>query len=212
MCAMRWFGLVGLSALLLLETTVRADSTTEARQHYLEGTKAYRLGEFSRAATEFRAAYEARANPDILFNLAQSYYQLHDRTQALFFYKSYLHELPKTPLRRKVTDRIATLQSELETDKAASTGTPAASPATTNVPAASAPSRSVIDAPLRSEVDLVGTPGAEEERPPSTPAYKKWWVWTLVGVVAVGGALGLGLGLGLRPNAPQTPLGTNNVF
>jgi hypothetical protein len=34
------------------------------------------------------------------------------------------------------------------------------------------------------------------------PVYKKWWLWTIVGGVAVGAALGVGLGLGLS-NGPQ---------
>jgi hypothetical protein len=29
------------------------------------------------------------------------------------------------------------------------------------------------------------------------PVYKKWWLWTAVGVVVIGVSLGVGLGLGL---------------
>jgi hypothetical protein len=30
------------------------------------------------------------------------------------------------------------------------------------------------------------------------PTYKKWWVWTIVGVGVAGIALGVGLGVGLQ--------------
>ncbi len=35
-----------------------------------------------------------------------------------------------------------------------------------------------------------------------TPVYKKWWLWTIVGVVVAGGAVGLGVGLTQRQPAP----------
>ena len=43
--------------------------------------------------------------------------------------------------------------------------------------------------------------------PPPRPAYKKWWVWTLVGVVVAGAAVGVGLGLGLPPSPPSSHFG-----
>ena len=36
------------------------------------------------------------------------------------------------------------------------------------------------------------------------PLYKKWWLWTAVGVVVVGAGLGLGLGLGLSKTSSGT--------
>jgi tetratricopeptide (TPR) repeat protein len=33
--------------------------------------------------------------------------------------------------------------------------------------------------------------------PPRTPVYRRWWLWTVVGVAAAGTALGVGLGVGL---------------
>jgi tetratricopeptide (TPR) repeat protein len=40
---------------------------------------------------------------------------------------------------------------------------------------------------------------------PAAPLYKRWWLWTVVGGVAVVGvALGVGLGVGLRTENPQS--------
>ena len=41
--------------------------------------------------------------------------------------------------------------------------------------------------------------------PAQTPVYKKWWLWTIVGVVIAGGAVGLGVGLTQR-QTPMTPI------
>jgi tetratricopeptide (TPR) repeat protein len=42
--------------------------------------------------------------------------------------------------------------------------------------------------------------------PPKRPIYKKWWLWTTLGVVAVGVGLGVGLGLGLHHDRGE-PIG-----
>src|SRR6266542_6683647 len=44
-----------------------------ARRHFREGSKAYSLGDFARAIREYRAAFEAKADPAFLYNIAQSY-------------------------------------------------------------------------------------------------------------------------------------------
>jgi len=36
--------------------------------------------------------------------------------------------------------------------------------------------------------------------PKKTPVYKKWWLWTIVGAVAVGAGVGLGVGLTTQTN------------
>jgi curli biogenesis system outer membrane secretion channel CsgG len=44
----------------------------------------------------------------------------------------------------------------------------------------------------RTVAKLLGQPyaGGEEDKLTSTPIYKKWWFWTVVGAVAVGGTVG----------------------
>jgi hypothetical protein len=65
------------------------DAAAEAaRRHFEEGTKAFNLGEFERAAKEYRAAYNAKADPVFLYNIAQAYRLANDFSDALFFYKS----------------------------------------------------------------------------------------------------------------------------
>ncbi len=50
-------------------------------------------------------------------------------------------------------------------------------------------------------------PAAAPKPPSSTPVYKRWWFWTLVGVAAAGAGVGLGLGLtaGDDPHLPEGP-------
>ena len=65
------------------------------------------------------------------------------------------------------------------------------------------------------ETPTVGTQGRSMDKgavtPPcanpteQTPVYKKWWLWTIVGLVVAGGAVGLGVGLTQRQAAPLPP-------
>jgi len=86
----------------------------EARSHYEEGTKAYNLGEYPRAVTEFKAAYNAKPDPLLLYNIAQSFRLGGDAGQALFFYRSFLRNMPGAPNRKEVEGRIRTLEKQVE--------------------------------------------------------------------------------------------------
>ncbi|MEZ4402327.1 MAG: hypothetical protein R3B06_20045 [Kofleriaceae bacterium] len=66
------------------------DPTARAREFYSRGRKNYDLGKFRRAIALFTRAYEELPNEAFLFNIAQSYRQLDDCKQSLFFYKRFL--------------------------------------------------------------------------------------------------------------------------
>jgi hypothetical protein len=153
------------------------DAAAEAKQHYEEGTKAYSLGEFPRAITEFKAAYNAKAEPTLLFNIAQSYRLAGDPNQALFFYRSYLRNKPDAINRRDVERRIKELEKQIADGKGAATavgaaGTatapatgvaPAAPPVGTPAPAAASPTPTVAPS-------AAPTGTAPPTAGPSTPA------------------------------------------
>jgi hypothetical protein len=223
---------------LLLAATGRADDQNEAKRHFDEGTKAFNLGEFGRAVTEYRAAYNAKPDPVFLYNIAQAYRLNNDLSQALFFYRSYLRNLPHAPNRREVSDRVEALEHQLAAQKAlamappnsvqpssvASAPSPSSAPApepeaapapapatTTTTTSEPPPATSTAKAPATENAgaDLTAHAAA---KPDKTPLYKKWWLWTGVGVVAVGVGLGVGLGVGIHHGAPASQGGTLGVF
>jgi hypothetical protein len=61
-----------------------------ARGYYAQGRKDYDLGNFDKAVENFKKAYDAWDDGAFLFNIAQSYRQLGDCKNALFFYKGFL--------------------------------------------------------------------------------------------------------------------------
>jgi tetratricopeptide (TPR) repeat protein len=199
----------------------------EARRRFEQGTRAYALGEFQRAITEYRAAYNAKPHPAILYNIGQAYRFAGDLPQALFFYRSYLTNQPNAPNRRDLERRIHDLEARVQAAASRPSPAPLAAavqpPSTksipppretppagdprTNDPEWSEPQWDEPSAPARDAVVLQSSPSARQ------PAYKKWWVWTLVGVGAAGLAVGLGVGLTMgRSSGPSSHFGTMEVF
>lgn len=68
-------------------------ATEEAKQRainlYNQAQTQYDLGNFERAIELFKEAYQSAPYPEFLFNIAQSYRQMGECKQALFFYKRY---------------------------------------------------------------------------------------------------------------------------
>ncbi|MEO6952239.1 MAG: hypothetical protein ABI321_10525 [Polyangia bacterium] len=161
-----------------------------ARQHYASGTKHFDLGEYRQALEEFKEAYRLKEDPVFLFNIAQCHRLIGDadsNVEALRFYRSYLNRAPDAPNRRDVDAKIVALQQSIADEKA-------------KAEKAEAPPRSPVVEPVTPELAVAATPAPHKQ-----PVYKKWWVWTIVGVAVVGIGVGLGVGLGTRSSGTASP-------
>lgn len=160
-----------------------------ARELYKHAQVQFRVGDLKQAADEFKKSYELYPAPETLYNLAQTYRLLKNYEQAIFQYKQFLHEgHPSESDRKLIDERIA----EMEALLAAQRHTQEAPPVGT-VPAVEKPTSAATGiAPV--------SISTENDRRQRQPIYKKWWLWTTVGVVAVGVGLGVGLGIGLEKN------------
>ncbi len=186
---------VGIALLLLLGAPALADKTAdEARRHYEAGGRHYSLAEFDQAIVEYKEAYKLKPDPAFLFNIAQSYRLANDPKQAIYFYRSYLRNAEDGRNRAEVEEHIRKLEQE-QADKER---------------AAPPPVTPVVASPSTMTTTLTATPATRDER---RPIYKRWWLWTGVGVVAAGVALGVGLGLGLSSeDSPRAHFGVHDVF
>jgi tetratricopeptide (TPR) repeat protein len=216
-------GLAG-GLVLLLSIAAHAQSASETeqlRKHFEDGSKAFNLGEFKHAVDEYKAAYNIRPDPVFLYNIAQAYRLDGNLQQALFFYKSYLTNSPKAPNRRECESRIRDLEQQIAAQRAVTSAPPTGTqppsgiivePPRTEAPKTEPPK---VEAPKPEPPKVESAPSLVVTAPPpekKTPVYKKWWLWTAVGVVAVGAALGAGLAVGLQSNTPSSALGATRVF
>jgi tetratricopeptide (TPR) repeat protein len=170
-----------------------AQNRTLAKRHYEAGDKAFRLGDFEMAARQFRSAYELFPTPLLLWNLAQTYRQLNDHKQALFFYKQFAAADTTGAEHDSALKRIQELEEIVEKERKSQEAPPAGPTKPPTLEATPQPAPAPV-------VDTKKT---------DVPLYKKWWLWTAVGgVVAVGLAVGLGVGLTANRSSFDASLGT----
>ena len=177
----------------------------------MRATKHYNLSEYKEALDEFKDAYRAFEEPLLLFNIAQCQRQLGLRTDAIHSYRAYLRESKDIRNRDEVERVIASLEQAARDEEHSrppqGTLTPEPQQKVVVTPV---PEQKVVVTPVLEPVPAPVTPSlVVVAQPARTPVYKKWWLWTTIGVVAVGVGLGLGLGLsgGTTYPAASTPGG-----
>ena len=92
-------------------------ATAEARKHFQEGSRLYKLARYREAVAEFEAAYRARPHGVVLFNIAQCQEKLGDIPAALKSYEAYLREVPNAQDRATVEAVIANLRERIAQER-----------------------------------------------------------------------------------------------
>jgi tetratricopeptide (TPR) repeat protein len=175
----------GVALLLVLLTAVvaRAESPAEreARMHYTAGQKSFDQAAYAQALEEFQKAYDLSRYPAILYKIALCRDQLGQAAEAIDAYQKYLEADPQSQRKAGIEARITQLQALSK---------PAPPPPPEPKPE------------VKPQPELVQT--APPPEPKKTPVYKKWWLWTIVGVVVAGG-VATGVGIALAPPRSPTP-------
>jgi hypothetical protein len=93
------------------------DKLAAARAYYIEATRAFGLEQYDDAAKEYTAAYRAKPDPALLYDIAQAERLANHPAQALRFYRLYLAHVPQTENRAEVETKIAELTRTLDEQK-----------------------------------------------------------------------------------------------
>ncbi len=186
-----------LLVLFLATTAHAADDRDKARAAFRLGSQHYSLGEYREALVAFKEAYRNYEDPSFLFNIAQCERQLAERADAIRAYRMYLVNAPDAANRDEVRSLIARLEHEVAEERA----TKAAPPPGVEAPTAakSEPAPAKLDATPALTLTAAPPPPRSDK-----PTYKKWWVWTIVGVAVAGGAAA-GLAIAFTRNDGKTP-------
>jgi tetratricopeptide (TPR) repeat protein len=200
---------VVLVALLLMggQPSRAADPRLDsARAHSQEGDAYYKLEKYANAITEYEQAYLAKPDPSFLYNIAQCHRLMGQGTEAIKFYRRFLKDAPTAPNRAVAEKHIRDLEEASSGPQAPS---PTSAPGTSSRPLPLAPAPvSVIPStepppasspspglnPLALTSAQVSTTPTVEKDTTSTPSephpiYSRWWFWTGVGAVVVGGII-----------------------
>ncbi|HOX44315.1 MAG TPA: tetratricopeptide repeat protein [Myxococcota bacterium] len=90
-----------------------AASKKEARKHFDDGERHFRLGRFADALAAYSRAYEVAPLPGFLFNIGQCHRMLGNHERAVFFYQGYLREKPEAKNRAAVARLIQDSQAKM---------------------------------------------------------------------------------------------------
>ena len=204
------------------------EQRARARAAWEAGQKAFALSHYDEAVKHFEEAYGIDPAPAFLFNLARSHTRQYDIDEsaehlrrAVKLYETFLASQPESPRRPEVLAEITALKQRIASlaptkpapvaaapvdaqpgEAATSSATASANPGTSPSAASSASSGAL---PLTASAPSTSGPASEAK----TPIYKRWWLWTAVGVVVVGGtAAALGATLGQRSPYPELGVGS----
>jgi tetratricopeptide (TPR) repeat protein len=153
MSVLKW-----LTALLIISAPVFADTAADVRMHFKKGQTHYALGEFEAAIQEFQEAYRLRQEPAILFNLAQSYRQIHQWQHAYFHYRQYLNQKPDAANRAEVENLIEQMKNKMDEEERLAKAEPQKAPAPEAAPPAAVGKEPVPKAAAATEPATKSTP------------------------------------------------------
>jgi len=214
--------LVFMAVLVAAGPATGADPKTErAREHFQLGDAYFKLEKYASALQEFEQAYLAKPDASFLYNIAQCHRLMGSRVEAVRFYRRYINEAPNAANRGVAEKHIKELETSLVDTPAPSGHSPpiipppgpSSSPTSPSAIPAPAPSQApasgsqslALQAPPPPQTDVSHTGAIPAEPSPSSsddqPIYTKWWFWTGVGAVVVGGIV-TALLLGRDPACP----------
>jgi iron complex outermembrane receptor protein len=110
-----WMVILALS----LPSVALADPKDDARRHFTSGLEAAQRGDYEVALQHFLAAQEAYPHPATLYNIARSYQDLNDLTNALTYYRLYRDAMPEKA--GDIDPVIAVIEAKLRQESGAPT-------------------------------------------------------------------------------------------
>ena len=150
-------------------------------------TQRFSAGDYAGAIDDYRAAYQLRQLPTLIFNIAQAHRKAGRPREALTHYQLFLRKAPDSPLRPETEAYIALVQTQLQAQ---------ASPALPNKPAQD----------LQSGFEHGGK-DSNPTPPRATPFYKRGWFYGVLLGGAATAALAVGLSVYVATRPPATTLG-----
>lgn len=188
-------------------------------------------GNLKEAVRLYKAAYELRPDPVLLYNIARILHKLTRFQEARIYYQMYIDSPVESEEQKKKAQEYLDALKDAPSPgrKALNRSLPSESPdaGSKNIQAAttsssgdatsSSPPANVATSENRpfAVATIKGLPASssaesnavhEAKTDANTaPLYRKWWFWTIVGGVAAAGAVGLGVGLSGSANGPQIP-------
>lgn len=179
------------------------------KEYITRATQYFSSGEYDKAIDDYRAAYQMKQLPTLLFNIAQAQRKAGKHQEALTTYERFLKDDPKSPLAPEAEAQATAMRARIEAEKATAERETAERIAKQRVEEAEALAKAREEERRKAEAALLL---ASKEK----PVYKRPWfaaVMVVTGVVVVGGiVVGALFGSGVvGPKEPSSDLGVRVI-
>ena len=230
-----WIGLSAVSGAVgggAVLAPSRALAAVDSRE--MQAREAFGAGRYQEALDLFVKLYAEKLHPNYLRNIGRCYQNLGDPDKAISSFREYLRKAKglRADEREEVEGYIKEME-DLKKERAAATATPqpianpppqprTIEPEPAGAGAAASTSGTATSSSITTAHDPAGTasPGLTLAQQPqdgghaaeaSSPVYKTWWFWTIVGAVAIGAGLGVAAAAGAftKTENASCPAGVN---
>lgn len=225
MTSCRWFAsaLVLLSVLLMGAGTTRAQGQApgqaapgaapassdkrSTRELIDSATKHFAAGEYEAAISDFYAAYQKKAIPALLFNIAQAHRKAEHWQEALTLYERFMKDDPKSQLVPEAEAHSAAMRARIDAQKASAEREAAERLAKQRAEEAEALAVAREAERKKAEAALLLAASRKSEK----PIYKRGWFWGVIGGVVVAAAITAGVVVAVKLKEPTSELGARDV-
>lgn len=167
-------------------------------------TQRFSTGDYAGAIDDYRAAYQLKQLPTLIFNIAQAHRKAGQFQEALSNYERFIKEDAKSSLVPEAEAHAAAMRAKIEAEKSSMEREAAYRLAQQRVDEAEALAKAREEERRKAEAALLLATTKKE------PIYKRPWFWIVVGGVAAA-AIGAGVGVGLYLREPSSDLGVRPV-
>jgi len=101
------------------EERSEAEARAEALELHAQSRERYERGDYEASVALLQRAYEVFPEPNVLYNLARAHGQMGAYAEAIEAYERFLSEVPDTPLRAVIEERVVNLRALLAEQEAA---------------------------------------------------------------------------------------------
>jgi hypothetical protein len=173
--------------------SAHAEDLQAARQHFDRGQTLYDLQRYVESAREYELAYEAKADPAFLYDIAQAYRFGGEPAKALGAYRAFRRHAPADAAKLGVDARIAEMEKLVISGKPAPKPSEPPPPEQRPIPPAAAPAPAPAPAPAEARTPT-SAPAELVASPPPRAGRAKVIAGSVVGGLGVA-LLGAGVAL-----------------
>ena len=203
-------GVLGLLIVLAVATmSSRAIAEVDGRE--MRAREAFAAGRYQEALDGFVKLYAEKLHPNYLRNIGRCYQNLGDPDKAISSFREYLRKAKAvgSEERKEVEGYIKEMEDLKRQREAATVVVPPPPPPLTGHDPEPLPPPALEPPPPRQPVLTLKQPPPSEPVQEEAPLYKKWWFWTLIGGVVVGG-IGIAAATGVFTKAKDAPCMASN--